>query len=174
MSPPRPGCSSKDEIVYFTFWPIIAFSFFIATDEILETDSYNKNVTNAVVYGIVLFCTTVVHMFAISTLIISILESYLSFALVENLLCKRNVYLEINSFTCAIFLIVLTFVNTINEYIPLHTPISDYAILLCRMIPWIFSILVLIYQVINLYNMYQVSSIKALPEPVKVKVARAR
>ena len=144
----RPKCSKKDEIVYFTFWPILAFSFFIAVDQILEDDGYEQNDTHAVVMASVNVCKTFVHMFAIACLIISLTEVYIAFEYLSDPLCSRLIYLEVDAAIAAVFLLVLTFLDTFNGYVQVTTTLSDMGFFLTQFIPWLITMGILLYQLV--------------------------
>lgn len=135
----RPGCETKDEMVYFTFWPILSFSFFIAIDNIVG-DGRNKE-EDALSLAIVV-CQMFVHMFAISCLIVSITESFIAYAYLENVLCTRSVYCEFNAFAAAIFLLVATLLNAIDS--------ETTTRILCEVIPWVIVFSIFIYEMFRI------------------------
>lgn len=146
--PTRPGCD-KDEYVYYTFWPILAFSFFIASDEILSPDRWDTYEVEPWLLGAVLFVKVGVHMMALNCLCLSILEAFLAFQYLERPLCSRLYFVEADAFLSAMLLILLTLLTMIETlYEPNVTGPrleGQYRFIL-QFIPWISSIGVLIYQ----------------------------
>ena len=150
----RNNCEKKDSIMYFTFWPIVAFSFFIATDQI--TDNVMRTDVNAIILALIIICKKFIHMFSIACLIVSLTEAYISFEYVENPLCNRPTYLEFNAFMSAAFLIVLSFIESISYIVSITTPLSDVGMMLCNLIPWCIVVIVIIYQTISLFLKFKV------------------
>ena len=142
----RQECATKDEMVYYTFWPILAFSFFIATDEIIPDNKYEISKTNASLLAVIIICKTFSHMFALSLLVLSLLESFLAFQYLVDPLCERLIFLELDAMIASVFIIVLTFCDCIHNYLDLNAQLSKESSFICSVIPWTMTIIILIYQ----------------------------
>ena len=142
----RQECATKDEMVYYTFWPILAFSFFIATDEIIPDSKYDVSKTNDILLGVIITCKTFSHMFALALLVLSLLESFLAFQYLVDPLCERLIFLELDAMIASAFIIVLTFCDCLNNYLHVDSQLSKESSFICSIVPWIITILVLIYQ----------------------------
>lgn len=134
------------DIVYYTFWPILAFSFFIATDEIVDNDIYKPENTNAIILAMIIVVQKIVHMFALLCLVVSLLETYLAFQLLRSPTCTRKIFLEVNAFTAAVFLVILSFLDCLSSAFDVDTPLSSTAIVLCKIIPFFMTFILLLVQ----------------------------
>lgn len=141
----RPKCQQRDEMVYYTFWPVIAFSFFIASDKILDEREYGE-FTNSGIQAMVYISESFIHVFSLSTLILALLEGYIAYAYIDNSLCTRTPFLEFDAFISAFFLFVLTFIDTLNLGMPSSDPMSDLTKMLCKLIPWVIATSVFVFQ----------------------------
>ena len=134
------------DIVYYTFWPILAFSFFIATDEIIKEDRFALDITNAQLYAIAIIIEKFVHMFALLCLVVSLLETYLAFQLLRDTNCNRIIFLELNALTAAFFLLLLSLVDCFSTIFPMTNRIDDVTFMMCKLIPFCVSLILLVYQ----------------------------
>lgn len=139
------GCDPVD-IVYYTFWPIVAFSFFIATAELGPRSEYRREDTNAILLANVLVFEKFAHMFALLCLIVSLLESYLAFQSLRSPACKRIIFLETNAMMAALFLVILSLLDCLHGYFPMSTPLSSTQYMLCKLVPFAASFVILLYQ----------------------------
>lgn len=156
------------DIVYYTFWPILAFSFFIATDEILDTAINSLETTNAVVLGLILVTEKFVHMFALLCLIVSLLETYLTFQLLRSPTCTRKIFLEANAFMAAVFLIFLSLLDCLAKAFPVQTPLSDNGIVWCKIVPFAISFAILIAQLFTI--MFNAGIVKKDNDKYTIKI----
>lgn len=161
------ACDPVD-IVYYTFWPILAFSFFIATDEILDVTLYNPENINAVILGLIFVVEKFVHMFALLCLIVSLLETYLAFQLLRSPTCTRKIFLETNAFVAAVFLIVLSLLDCLSNAFTVDAPLSDTGIVLCKTIPFVLSFGILIAQLTTI--MFNAGIVKKENEKYTIKI----
>lgn len=134
------------DIVYYTFWPILAFSFFIATDEIIKEDRFAIDITNAQLYAIAIIIEKFVHMFALLCLVVSLLETYLAFQLLRDTNCNRIIFLELNALTAAFFLLLLSLIDCFSSIFPMTNRINDFTFMMCKLIPFCVSLILLVYQ----------------------------
>ena len=147
----RPDCE-KDHYVYFTFWPLLAFSFFAACDEFLTPeDKFGTYQVSPSLMACILVSRTFVHMFAINCLILSIVECFLAFMYVESPLCTRLWFLELDALIASIWLLVLSLLVIVDS---VHDEwsgdiLSRYGRFFAQFIPWIVAVVTLVYQVIR-------------------------
>jgi hypothetical protein len=155
----------KDPIGYYSFWPILAFSFFIASDQLLNSDNRirDREVVPSLM-ACILVGRTFVHMFSINCLVLSILETYIAFVHVKNPLCSRILYLETNALFAGLFLIfvsVLEIVNELFEWTGEQLPHREA--FLSQFVPWTISIVTLSYQCVRILTHHRV--IRRSPPP---------
>ena len=131
---------------FTTIWPILAFSFFIATDEIIKEDRFALDITNAQLYAIAIIIEKFVHMFALLCLVVSLLETYLAFQLLRDTNCNRIIFLELNALTAAFFLLLLSLVDCFSTIFPMTNRIDDVTFMMCKLIPFCVSLILLVYQ----------------------------
>lgn len=148
----RRPCTDIDVVTYYTLWPILSFSFFMATDEMIDDDYANG--ARPAIHGVMLFLRTIIHMFALNTLMLTILEIMASYLQVHNILCKRDLlYIEIDSVVSGVALIGLTFVNVLNNYYDRGVddpPLDRTTQLMCELGAWLLSLGALLYQALRL------------------------
>ena len=130
----RPNCHETDFVQYLSSWTIVSFSIFTATDAMVEKDI---GVTQAVLAVPLLVLRNFVHMFALSVLLLSIVEAYVAYARTEHYLCTRRVYLELNTLMAGVFLVLLTLLNCFQSLIQGGTGLDPTTIFVCRLVPWI-------------------------------------
>jgi hypothetical protein len=101
---------AQDELVYFTFYPVVIFCFFLASDKfiIVDYEYYDRDVLN-----VLIGFQTLTHGLCMNVLIISIVEAYLSNKY-THALCERKRYLELNSFLSILSILTLSGVSTIG------------------------------------------------------------
>lgn len=148
----RPDCE-KDHYVYYTFWPILAFSFFTASDEILrpETRYYGYDQQNSSLMACIFASKTFVHMFSINCLVLSVVECFIAFMYLEAPLCKRLWFLELDALIALIWLVILTLLRVVDSLYEEFTGdiMSRQARFLAQFIPWFVAIVTLAYQVVR-------------------------
>ena len=98
-----PMCTRQsDEMSYFTFWPLIIFSFYFATERETQSDLtlYHPSAQLVVWFFIML-----THMFCINTIVVAVIEVYfMNFNSTETL-CRRVRVLEYNGILATISLL---------------------------------------------------------------------
>ena len=144
----RPECKKTDAFVYFTLWPILAFSFFVAVDEIVDSEDYVLSETPAILMAPQLVFVTLTHMFAFFTLIIGMVESLLTYSSRPTQLCTRPLFLEINTSIAAASLFFVTFVDCFLGTIESETLLGQHHARLCKILPWSFASLVGVVQIL--------------------------
>jgi hypothetical protein len=151
------GCDPND-LIYFTFWPIMAFSFLVATDSILRDDLSSSN---AVVFGLVSACKSFVHMFSISCLIISLLETYIAFHVMRSESCKRSLFLELDALLAASFFLILTFLNSIHGLFSFDEfVLSRVNESVIQLVSWCLSFFILLYQLYRILTNTEIIVLK--------------
>lgn len=168
----RQECATKDEMVYYTFWPILAFSFFIATDEIIPESKYDVSKTNDILLSVIIVCKTFSHMFALALLILSLLESFLAFQFLVDPLCERLIFLELDALIASLFIIVLTFCDCLHNYLEVDAPLSKEMYFICSLIPWILTILILVYQTYRILTNSGILEKRTVNVPQQVKISK--
>jgi len=150
----RPSCVEKDEMVYYTFWPLISFSFFIASDSLLFLDALERTEHHSTFLAASVILRTVTHAYSIGTLIISMLEAYVAYAHLGKTLCTRLMFLEINSVIAALALILLSYVDVIHPILQADEPLSSTGMFLSGFIPFTIFIITLVYQIVRIFFHY--------------------
>ena len=92
----------SDEMSYFTFWPLIIFSFYSATERETQSDVtlYHPSAQLAVWFFMML-----THMFCINTIVVAVIEVYfMNFNSTETL-CTRVRVLEYNGILATVSLL---------------------------------------------------------------------
>ena len=147
----RPDCE-RDHYVYYTFWPVLAFSFFTASDEILyPDDKFDNYQVEPHLMACIALSRMVVHMFAINCLILSTIECFIAFMFLDAPLCKRLWFLEADALVASIFLLILTLLVTVDSLYDEWTGdiLSQYGRFFTRFIPWMVATVTLVYQIIR-------------------------
>ena len=146
----RSACDTRDSIVYLSLWPILAFSLFLASDEIVA--DYPDN-TPAVLFAPVTIFKMCVHMFALSTIMLAIAEAYVSYARIPNYLCHRPIYLEAQTMLACTSLVVVTTFDCLRPIVPSDwVGLSSEALCLCRLVPLVLIISVTSCQLVSVWR----------------------
>ena len=154
----RPRCN-KDEYVYYTFWPILAFSFFVASDEIVSAERFEIYAVEPTIMALILFTRTIIHMLAINCLCLSILETFLAFQYLEAPLCTRLFFVEFDAAVAAFFLLVLSLlsiIESIGDPERVGMVLAGATRFIVQFVPWLFGVLLLIYQSFRIITHHRV------------------
>jgi len=135
------------DISYYTFWPVLSFSYFIATGVIVGHHDINQ--VHGPVYATLLVFKTTGHLFALMVLILSLVEIFIVFGFSSEVICKRFVYLEINAFMSSLILWILYLLEICVEFVEPHETISNTTNLTCQLIPWCVCFILCVAQVID-------------------------
>lgn len=140
---PRPRCDQTDFTQYLAVWPLLSFSIFTATDSIVNMD----NTESATVAVPLLLLKNLVHVFALSTILLTIVELYVAYAHKNRYLCTRRVFLEMDTLASGVFLVILTLVNCFQPLARKGVHLNDTGIFVCRIVPWTIAAIVLTSQI---------------------------
>mgnify|MGYP000125115696 CR=1 FL=1 len=75
-----------------------------------------------------------------------LLETYLAFQLLRDTNCNRIIFLELNALTAAFFLLLLSLVDCFSTIFPMTNRIDDVTFMMCKLIPFCVSLILLVYQ----------------------------
>lgn len=143
----------QDSLVYFTFYPLVIFCFFLASDKFFLIDDlslYNNNVVIAITV-----CQVLTHEFCINVIFISVYEVFVSNFDKTHTLCRRPRVLEVNSILAIMSITALSLISTFGALVKPdddeeYVDLSQTALV---SIPfWIFSKLVLILSMCYLFK----------------------
>lgn len=108
-----PLCTRQsDEMSYFTFWPLIIFSFYYATEKEVQHD---LSMYDPSAQLLVWFFITLTHMFCINTIVVSVIEVYTINFYSTKPLCKRTRVLEYNGVLATVSLMISVMSNAFGS-----------------------------------------------------------
>ena len=98
---------------YFTFWPLIIFSFYYATEKEVHDD---LSMYDPSAQLLIWFFITLTHMFCINTIVISVIEVYMINFYSTEPLCKRTRVLEYNGVLATVSLLISVMSNVFASF----------------------------------------------------------
>ena len=143
----------KDDIVYYTFWPVTTFSFFLASDSVKNNVLVPAR-TQSALAALIMATTHFVHLLSINTLVLSLIQAYFNFTLFKNSITYS--YIEYNAIAAAMVLCILTFLSSIAPLAAtdniLMSSVTDTARFFATFIPWLFCTSLLIICITRMYS----------------------
>ena len=132
----RPRCAERDAVVYFTFWPIFAFSLFVASAELAFPSPVES--FPALFVGPLFVFKECTRMFAIASMALSALDVWIHYTRDPKHLCTRGIACEVNAVLALLSFLVVTFVHAFASYVEEDAAAapSRIALLLYRLVPW--------------------------------------
>ena len=134
----RPNCEEKDAALYLTFWPILAFSIFMAVDEIIDTPTASFLEFPGWFVAPLIILKQCTHMFAVATLALSACDVFVEYVRKDNHMCKRSLFAEFNTFLALISFIGASFIHTFAFFVEEDpdASLAPYELLLCQLVPY--------------------------------------
>ena len=124
---------------------------FLASDVVLNPDVFTIDGTHPVILGLATICRSAVHTFAITTLIVIMLEVLIAFYS-KSSVCSRVPYAEYNSLVSVSFVVISMVVEIANTLFDNNGgTIAKFPLFLCRAVPFGIGMCVLTYQLIQLF-----------------------
>ena len=152
-----------DSVAYLTFWAVAAFSFFLASDALINRENqYTKDgglgTRPEIIYALDTF-QALTHCFALNSFFTTLAEIYILFYINVNrlntpndqdyIVARKHNLIEFHGVVAAVALFSLNFIYSISSAfapasVAADQQLSSNARFLCRLVPWSISFICLL------------------------------